>query len=106
MCGISGFTTRMGREAAEDLIHRMCAQIVHRGPDDEGVFVDESIALGMRRLSIIDLAGGSQPVFNEDRTVCVVQNGEIYNFQELRTQLEQRGHTLKSRCDTEVLVHL
>jgi asparagine synthase (glutamine-hydrolysing) len=77
----------------------------HRGPDDEGLFVDDSVALGMRRLSIIDLAGGHQPVFNEDRTVAVVFNGEIYNFHELRRALESRGHAFQTGGDTEVIVH-
>ena len=82
----------------------MLGQMHHRGPDDEGVFVDGSVALGMRRLSIIDLGGGHQPVFNEDRTLVVVFNGEIYNFQELRTTLESRGYQFHTESDTEVIV--
>ena len=70
----------------------MCKQIVHRGPDDEGIFVKDGAGLGMRRLSIIDLSGGHQPVFNEDRSAWIVFNGEIYNFPELRAELEARGH--------------
>ena len=87
-------------------IHRMCQTIVHRGPDDEGIFVKDGAGLGMRRLSIIDLAGGHQPVFNEDRTAWVVFNGEIYNFRELRRELEQKGHRFYTHTDTEVIVHL
>jgi len=84
----------------------MCARIVHRGPDDQGVLLEGPVALGMRRLSIIDLNTGQQPIFNEDRTVATVFNGEIYNFTELRTQLEARGHRFATHSDTEVIVHL
>ena len=83
----------------------MLGQMHHRGPDDEGLFIDDSVALGTRRLSIIDLSGGHQPVFNEDRTVVVVFNGEIYNFQELRRTLETRGHHFRTGSDTEVIVY-
>jgi asparagine synthase (glutamine-hydrolysing) len=93
-----------GIEAAT--IHRMCQSIVHRGPDDEGIFVKDGVGLGVRRLSIIDLPGGHQPVFNEDKTICVVYNGEIYNFVELRSELENRGHCFSTHTDTEVIVHL
>src|SRR5438093_11475839 len=79
-------------EPSRELIHRMCDVIRHRGPDDEGVWVDEGVALGMRRLSIIDLSTGHQPIHNEDRTVWIVFNGEIYNFRELRRELEAEGH--------------
>lgn len=84
----------------------MCGAIVHRGPDDEGVYVDSQAAVGMRRLSIIDVEGGHQPIFNEAGTVCVVLNGEIYNFRELREELEGKGHRFRTRSDTEVIVHL
>jgi len=84
----------------------MCAKIKHRGPDSEGVFLSESVALGMRRLSVIDLYTGAQPVFNEDRAISVVMNGEIYNFQELQKDLEQRGHKFFTHTDTEFLPHL
>jgi asparagine synthase (glutamine-hydrolysing) len=83
----------------------MCWAIVHRGPDDQGLFVKRDIGLGMRRLSIIDVGGGHQPISNEDGTVTVVFNGEIYNFKALREQLERRGHRFKTRTDTEVIVH-
>ena len=87
-------------------VHRMCQTIVHRGPDDEGIYAQGPVGLGMRRLSIIDLSGGHQPIHNEDQTVWIVFNGEIYNFQELRRGLEQRGHTFYTHADTEVIVHL
>ena len=106
MCGIAGIVNseRGGVEAAT--IHRMCLSIVHRGPDDEGIFVKDGAGLGVRRLSIIDLVGGHQPIFNEDKTICVVYNGEIYNFPELRRDLEGRGHRFYTHSDTEVIVHL
>jgi asparagine synthase (glutamine-hydrolysing) len=105
MCGIAGI---VGDEANIHFgtIRRMCQTIVHRGPDDEGIYVRNSVGLGMRRLSIIDVAGGHQPVHNEDRSVWVVFNGEIYNFPELRPELEKRGHRFYTRTDTEVIVHL
>lgn len=83
----------------------MCATIVHRGPDDEGMDIRDGVALGMRRLSIIDLSGGGQPIFNEDKTIRTVFNGEIYNFRELRSELEVRGHVFRTNTDTEVIVH-
>ena len=88
MCGIAGIVNDgAGGQIDAEMIHRMCQAIVHRGPDDEGVLVKDGVGLGMRRLSIIDLAGGHQPVFNEDRSVWIVFNGEIYNFPELREEL-------------------
>ena len=84
----------------------MCAAIVHRGPDDDGFFIDGGAALGMRRLSIIDVAGGQQPIHNEDRTKWIVFNGEIYNYQEIRADLEKRGHQFYTKSDTEAVVHL
>jgi asparagine synthase (glutamine-hydrolysing) len=83
----------------------MCDTLRHRGPDDEGFFVDGTVALGMRRLSIIDLASGHQPIFNEDRNLVIVFNGEIYNYQELRLQLTARGHVFATRSDTETILH-
>jgi asparagine synthase (glutamine-hydrolysing) len=107
MCGIAGMVSAAsGEQIDAEVIHRMCQAIVHRGPDDEGLFVKGGTGLGMRRLSIIDLAGGHQPVFNEDRSVWIVFNGEIYNFPELRRELLARGHNFYTHCDTEVIVHL
>jgi asparagine synthase (glutamine-hydrolysing) len=91
-------------EAAQ--VHRMCQTIVHRGPDDEGIYAQGCVGLGMRRLSIIDLSGGHQPIHNEDKSVWIVYNGEIYNFPELRRELEQRGHKFYTHTDTEIIVHL
>ena len=84
----------------------MLASIVHRGPDGAGTHVADGVALGMRRLSIIDLAGGTQPIWNEDRTIAVVFNGEIYNYVELTRELTAAGHRFATQTDTEVLVHL
>jgi asparagine synthase (glutamine-hydrolysing) len=105
MCGIAG---KIDFEGAVDsgLLHRMCAVMEHRGPDSRGVFVENGVGLGVQRLAIIDVAGGDQPIFNEDRTVAVVLNGEIYNFEQLRERLIRGGHRFSSRADTEVLVHL
>jgi len=107
MCGIAGIVDEQRRGPVdEETLHQMCQAIVYRGPDDEGIFVKNGVGFGMRRLSIIDISGGHQPVFNEDRTVWVVYNGEIYNFLELRRDLESRGHRFYTNCDTEVIVHL
>lgn len=107
MCGILGFINADRQQpASEQTARQMAAAIVHRGPDDEGFYFKEHVALGMRRLSIIDLAGGHQPISNEDDSVWVVFNGEIYNFPELRAQLAARGHQFRTHSDTEVLVHL
>jgi asparagine synthase (glutamine-hydrolysing) len=105
MCGICGLVGSNQPESIEAVVERMVGQMPHRGPDDQGIFLDHSVALGMRRLSIIDLSGGNQPVLNEDGTVVVVFNGEIYNFPELRRMLEGRGHRFRTRGDTEVIVH-
>ena len=104
MCGIVGFTgMRAGREA---ILKAMTDAIAHRGPDGEGSYFGSGVALGHRRLSIIDLAGGAQPMFNEDQNLAVVFNGEIYNFMELRAQLVEAGHTFSTdHSDTEVLLH-
>ncbi|HEX7892814.1 MAG TPA: asparagine synthase (glutamine-hydrolyzing) [Terriglobales bacterium] len=95
-----------GEQVSGAEVRRMCSTIVHRGPDDEGVYARGPAGLGMRRLSIIDLSGGRQPIHNEDQSVWVVFNGEIYNFPELRKELEQRGHKFYTHSDTEVIVHL
>jgi len=105
MCGIAGYVSRSGN-ADLARVQAMCDQIRHRGPDDEGFYVEAACAIGMRRLSIIDLATGHQPISNEDGSVWVVFNGEIYNFQELRADLISRGHRFATNSDTETLVHL
>ena len=104
MCGICGIASRRAAVDRERLA-RMAATLEHRGPDSEGMHVDGTIGLAARRLAIIDLTGGDQPIANEDGTVVVVQNGEIYNYRELMHELERAGHTFHTRCDTEVLVH-
>ncbi len=106
MCGIAGMIRRPDETATPDHVRRMTNTIVHRGPDDEGIHVQGNVGLGMRRLSIIDVSGGQQPIYNEDGTVAVVFNGEIYNFPQLRQELEARGHKFRTRSDTEVIVHL
>ncbi|HET8651436.1 MAG TPA: asparagine synthase (glutamine-hydrolyzing), partial [Gaiellaceae bacterium] len=107
MCGICGQIALAGDRAPDpELIARMTSSLVHRGPDSDGSTIDGPVGLGVRRLSIIDLEGGNQPIANEDGTVHVVQNGEIYNFRELRAELEQAGHRFSTRSDTETLVHL
>jgi len=106
VCGIAGVIGRSGEQVDATEVHRMCQTIVHRGPDDEGIYVRGPVGLGMRRLSIIDLSGGHQPIHNEDKSIWVVYNGEIYNFPELRKELEARGHQFYTRSDTEIIVHL
>ncbi|MDO8265105.1 MAG: asparagine synthase (glutamine-hydrolyzing), partial [Candidatus Parcubacteria bacterium] len=103
MCGIAGFVG----QGNEEILRKMTGTLKHRGPDDEGYFIDPvgGIFLGHQRLSIIDLACGRQPIFNEYRSICVIFNGEIYNFQELRAELEKKGHKFNTRSDTEVIVH-
>jgi asparagine synthase (glutamine-hydrolysing) len=105
MCGICGVIGLESREAGESAVRRMMAAMIHRGPDEEGILLAPPVALGMRRLSIVDLAGGSQPVWNEAGTLAIVYNGEVYNFQDLRAELESLGHNFRSRSDTEVVVH-
>jgi asparagine synthase (glutamine-hydrolysing) len=105
MCGICGIASRAGLPDL-DRLTAMSAALVHRGPDSGGEHVDGPVALAARRLSIIDLAGGDQPIANEDGTCVVVQNGEIYNYPELRRELEREGHMFRTNCDTEVHVHL
>lgn len=105
MCGICGLIGNPSKEASEAIVRRMMAAIVHRGPDEEGIFVAPRVAAGVRRLSIIDLPGGSQPVWNEAKTLAIVFNGEIYNFREVRRELELHGHKFRTHSDTEVVVH-
>jgi asparagine synthase (glutamine-hydrolysing) len=104
MCGICGIASREG--ADHDRLAAMCATLVHRGPDSGGEYVDGPVGLAARRLSIIDLAGGDQPIANADGSLVVVQNGEIYNYPELRRELERDGFTFRTNCDTEVHLHL
>jgi asparagine synthase (glutamine-hydrolysing) len=105
MCGIAGIINNSDNRV-EELIHNMTDTMWYRGPDDSGYLIDENVALGHRRLSIIDLDNGHQPMFNADKSIAVVFNGEIYNHNELRSELEKNGYTFKTRCDTEVLVYL
>ncbi|MBD3345950.1 MAG: asparagine synthase (glutamine-hydrolyzing) [Chitinivibrionales bacterium] len=106
MCGICGIYSP-GKISETDIhcMHRMCSVMRHRGPDDEGHYHDDYAALGMRRLSIIDIKGGHQPLSNEDKTLWIVFNGEIYNFQQLRKTLQNKGHTFSSNSDTETIIH-
>src|SRR5229473_3710584 len=105
MCGIAGFLTDRGMPDARGTLQRMTRSLRHRGPDDEGAYLDDFSALGVCRLSIVDFETGHQPIANEDGTIWVVHNGEIYNFQPLRDQLERRGHRFRTQSDTEVIVH-
>ena len=109
MCGIAGWInldTTKRNVNVEPVLHSMCETIVHRGPNSEGLWLDETVALGMRRLSIIDLVTGDQPVFNCDKSVVVMMNGELYNYREVRGELEKKGHKLTTKSDTEILPHL
>src|SRR5258708_35655294 len=106
MCGICGIVEREGTSANPALLSRLNARLLHRGPDDGGEWIDGSAALGMRRLAIIDVAGGHQPMFNETGSVAIIFNGEIYNYKDLHKDLEAAGHRFASRSDTETIVHL
>lgn len=105
MCGFCGFSDKKSIENKKKIIKSMSDRIIHRGPDSDGYYVDKSVAMGFRRLSIIDLKGGNQPLYNEDESIVVMFNGEIYNFMELRKELIDLGHTFKTNSDTEVIVH-
>src|SRR4029078_6235219 len=111
MCGITGFIDLWSTSNARDADTRaatldaMCRVIRHRGPDDQGVMLEHGVALGMRRLSLIDLAGGHQPISNEDNTVTIVFNGEIYKYRELQAELKTRGNQFRTNSDTETVVH-
>jgi len=109
MCGITGWINLSPSKqngGGESVLHSMCEAIVHRGPDSEGIWMDNHVALGMRRLSIIDLATGDQPVFNENKSVIAMQNGELYNYREVRRELEKKGHRFVTQTDTEIIPHL
>ena len=105
MCGIVGIVNLDRSAVQRELLARMNEAIFHRGPDEEGTYLKEHVGLAMRRLAIIDLAGGQQPIANEDRTAWIVYNGEIYNYRELKKRLEDLGHTFRTDCDTEAVVH-
>jgi asparagine synthase (glutamine-hydrolysing) len=106
MCGVCGiYHYGTGEPAEQVLLRKMTASLIHRGPDDDGFHVEGPLALGMRRLSIIDLEGGSQPTWNENGRVAIVLNGEIYNFRELRRELEAHGQVFRTHSDTEAIVH-
>lgn len=109
MCGIAGWINLKQsdtKDHTEAVLHSMCETILHRGPNSEGLWLDDTVALGMRRLSIIDLHTGDQPVFSEDKTVIVMMNGELYNYREVRSDLEKKGHKFITKSDTEILPHL
>ena len=107
MCGICGIFHPDPRLRVErDTLAEMNSQIVHRGPDDDGFFVEGNVGLAIRRLSIIDVKTGHQPISNEDDSLWIVYNGEIYNHQELRAQLQSRGHRYRTKSDTETIIHL
>ena len=110
MCGIAGWANldseKSSQKQCEAVLHSMCERMRHRGPDSEGLWTNETAALGMRRLSIIDLQTGEQPVYSEDKRIVVVMNGELYNFKEVRKDLERRGHRFETNTDTEILPHL
>lgn len=105
MCGITGIINKRGRTINAALVQQMCRVLTHRGPDDEGIYVNHNIGMGMRRLSIIDLAAGKQPIANEDGSKWIIFNGEIYNHVTIRAELEKKGHKFKTRSDTEVILH-
>jgi asparagine synthase (glutamine-hydrolysing) len=106
MCGVCGIVSMNGAPVERNVLEEMSATLIHRGPDSSGIHVNGHAGIAARRLAIIDLAGGDQPIANEDETVHVVQNGEIYNYRELRGELESRGHRFRTKSDTEVIVHL
>lgn len=106
MCGICGIAKAENRESIPtSLLSSMCQTLIHRGPDDQGFFIEKNVALGVRRLSVIDLEGGHQPLVNEDGSIYVVHNGEIYNFPDLQAELKSRGHIFRTKSDTETIVH-
>src|SRR5436309_1271487 len=107
MCGIAGIIEFASDARVNlDTLRKMCAAMVHRGPDDDGFYVRGPVGFGMRRLSIVDLATGHQPISNEDGTIWIVFNGEIYNHATLRAQCQARGHRYRTQSDTETIVHL
>ncbi len=105
MCGFVGFIDNSKKVDKKIYIKQMADRIIHRGPDGEGFYIDNEVALGHRRLSIVDIKGGSQPMYNEDKNLVIVFNGEIYNYEKLKKELEKKKHVFQSNCDTEVLIH-
>lgn len=105
MCGFVGFVGKQSKEEKRKIIKDMANMIIHRGPDSDGYYIDDNVALGFRRLSIIDLDNGSQPIYNEDKSMVIVFNGEIYNYKELKEELINKGHKFKTNTDTEVILH-
>ncbi len=106
MCGIVGWLSLDGQKALQvDVARQSVEKLWHRGPDEMGSWMGPGVFLGMRRLSIIDLASGQQPIWNEDHSLCIVFNGELYNFLDLRPQLQARGHIFRTSSDTEVILH-
>ena len=105
MCGFVGFADKLKKGEKDKIIKNMADRIIHRGPDSEGYYTDDSVALGFRRLSIIDLAGGDQPIYNENRDKVIVFNGEIYTHKELRIELEKCGHKFSTNADKEGILH-
>src|SRR5690606_28668837 len=106
MCGICGIVDGHGRSLDQATLRRLNTAIAHRGPDGEGYFEHGSVGLAMRRLAVIDVAGGDQPIYNEDKSIAIVFNGEIYNYPALRAGLDQRDHQFRTNTDTECVVHL
>ena len=105
MCGLVGFIDRDIQYDPQTVVRAMADRIVHRGPDSDGYFCEGGAGLGFRRLSIIDLSGGDQPIFNEDGKLLINLNGEIYNYRELRAELTAKGHVFRTKADTEVILH-
>ena len=103
MCGFVGFSSTCSNK--EKIINNMLKEIYHRGPDSQECYFDKDVALGFARLSIIDIEGGTQPIFNEDESLVLVFNGEIYNFQKLRDELKNKGHIFSTNTDSEILIH-
>ena len=108
MCGINGIalSSRSRRRVDPSVLKSMRDVITHRGPDDEGIYIDENVGLGHRRLSIVDVASGHQPMTNEDSSLYITYNGEVYNHADFREMLEARGHVYQTHCDTETILHL
>ena len=105
MCGIVGFVNKQSKKEKQKIIKDMADRIIHRGPDSDGYYCDEDVAIGFRRLSIIDLSGGTQPIYNEEEDKLIFFNGEVYNFLELRKDLEKDGHKFRTNTDTEIILH-